>query len=147
MCIIIDANIAHKVFCESPSDDYKPIFTGLEKGKICIVFGGQLASELKKTKNARRFLQKLAQAGRAALYPDEHVHREQTAIDKGLCKSNDLHIIALARLSGARTLCTDDANLQKDFRNAELVANPRGHIYKNKKHEPLLKRSCPNRRI
>ena len=44
-------------------------------------------------------------------------------------KSDDPHVIALAQVSGARLLYTNDEDLQKDFRNKNLINNPAGKIY------------------
>ena len=62
-------------------------------------------------------------------------------------QSNDAHVIALAQLSGARLLYTNDGDLQKDFRNKNLVDNPEGKVYSteaeknpNKEFRPAHKR-------
>ena len=47
----------------------------------------------------------------------------------GVCKSNDLHVLALALVSGARLLYTNDTALIDDFGNRDIVARPRGKIY------------------
>ena len=39
------------------------------------------------------------------------------------------HVLALALVSGARLLYTNDAALIDDFGNPEIVARPRGKIY------------------
>ena len=53
-------------------------------------------------------------------------------------KSNDLHVIALARISGARLLYSDDKKLRKDFKNKHLVNSPRGKVYSKEDHQHLL---------
>ena len=45
------------------------------------------------------------------------------------CKSDDEHVLALALVSGARLLYTNDPALIDDFGNREIVASPRGKIY------------------
>ena len=67
---------------------------------------------------------------------------------KGSCISDDPHIIALAQISGARFLYSDEGNLHEDFKNRKLIGNPRGTIYSTKerdsftsKHRKLLRRS------
>lgn len=57
------------------------------------------------------------------------------------CRSNDLHVLALARVSGARTLCTADGDLRRDFKDSRLVARPKGSIYSRASHAHLLKHS------
>ncbi len=61
---------------------------------------------------------------------DEAVDDHATGLRKeGVCKSNDVHVLALALVSGARLLYTNDAALKDDFGNPEIVARPRGKIY------------------
>ena len=43
-----------------------------------------------------------------------------------ICRSNDAHVIALARVSGARLLFTNDRELQSDFKNRQILG---GNIY------------------
>jgi len=59
--------------------------------------------------------------------------------ETGLCESNDCHVIGLALASGARTLCTHDKALQRDFRNPTIVSKPRGSIYLRPAHAELLR--------
>ena len=56
-------------------------------------------------------------------------------------QSNDRHIIALAKASGARLLYTGDGKLlRKDFDNKAYIDNPTGKIYpKGKKAKELKK--------
>ena len=61
---------------------------------------------------------------------DETVNqREIDLADEGRCQSNDPHIIALAQVSGARLLYSNDKALQQDFKNQDLINNPKGKIY------------------
>jgi hypothetical protein len=64
-------------------------------------------------------------------------------------RSNDPHVIALARASGARTLCSRDRELHKDFKNPALVNDPRGSVYQSPSHRHLLGHTsgCPGRRL
>ncbi|MDM8549089.1 hypothetical protein QUF72_03380 [Desulfobacterales bacterium HSG2] len=97
-----------------------------------------------KLTDARRYLRVLNQAGRAIRIPDESIYAEEKRI-KDMCRSDDPHIIALARVSGVRTLCSHDKTLHKDFKNRELISDPRGSVYQNPEHMALLRhtRSCP----
>jgi hypothetical protein len=62
----------------------------------------------------------------------------------GICESDDQHLLALARVAGARTLCTEDKPLMSDFKNASIIAAPRGRIYRDESHVSLLQhdRGC-----
>lgn len=140
MCLIIDANLAARVFSDTAEADFTPILDWVEKQGGCLVIGGQLSTELDRIEKARRLVIQWLRAGRARRISTEAVELEQAAVQrKGLCQSNDHHVIALALASGARTLCTHDQALQRDFKNAELIARPRGAIYKRQAHSRLLR--------
>lgn len=145
MCLIVDANLAGVVFSSPPSPDFAPVIDWLQKKDGCLILGGHLSTELGRLEKAQYFIQVLLRAGRAKLIPSDQVSQEETAVlATGRCVSNDSHVVALARVSGARTLCTHDKALQKDFRNPDLIAKPRGSIYQRKAHAKLLRhtRSC-----
>ena len=146
MCVIIDADLAGDVFKDAPAPDYRPILRWLLRGNGTLVFGGRNARELYRIGRAARMIQVLRSAGKAFQQPDEQVDARETTVTRtGLCRSNDPHIIALAQISGARTLCSHDQDLHADFRNRELISNPRGMIYQGAAHKRPLKHtnSCP----
>jgi len=104
-----------------------------------LVYGGQLARELAHAGAAARYLLRLFQAGRALRVPDGQLDAEtRTVVTLGVCGSDDQHVIALARTSGARTLCSDDRALIGDFRNPILISRPRGKAYRRETHVRLL---------
>jgi hypothetical protein len=147
MCVIVDADVASLVFGANPHADFVPVIRWLQGPHRdgCLVFGGQLARELHKVEGARAYLLELTRAGRARQIPDAKLRSEEACVlATGLCKSNDPHVIALARVSGARTLCTHDGDLQRDFTNCDLISDPRGKVYKRPNHRHLLchTRSC-----
>jgi hypothetical protein len=152
MCVIIDANLAGKVFATPCDGDFKPLWDWVfdKRKQGCVVFGGHLAEELCRIRRVReggaRALSELKRAGRAHEIPREPVEQEErvvrslrTASGKRLCKSNDPHVVALARLSGARVLCSADKTLHADFKNLMLVPRPKGRIYQNAKHASVLR--------
>jgi hypothetical protein len=63
---------------------------------------------------------------------------EKRLIRERLCVSDDQHLIALARESGARLVCTEDQKLMRDVRSADLLNKPRGRIYRDARHFRLL---------
>jgi len=138
MCIIVDANLATTVFSDNTPDDFCPLIDWLTRKDGKLVVGGHLAQELDKVSNARRFVRVLLQAGRARAIPLAITDKE-TKLVADLCKSNDPHVIALARVSGARILCSHDRTLHRDFTNPELISDPRGRIYQNATHTHLLR--------
>lgn len=140
MCVIVDANLAGVVFRSPPRADFEPVVDWLQtKGRL--VYGGQLTRELERVTAARKYLLELTRAGRAVPWNDAKVEAEEKRIR---CRSDDPHVIALARASGARTLCSRDKLLHQDFKDPKLVANPRGSVYQTTSHKRLLRhtRSC-----
>lgn len=150
MCIIIDANRAASIF---PSADRKrdpasqPIIDWLYRSKGAtgaLVYGGKLADELANVETAWRAVLALKRAGRAFEFPADAVKNEERTVAPA-CKSDDPHVIALARVSGARVLYSEDTTLHEDWKNLALVAKPRGVIYRSTAHRHLLRHSdsCP----
>jgi hypothetical protein len=141
MCLIVDTNLAALVFGSPTNADFLPIIEWLTspKGNGRLVVGGQLAHELEVMNTVRRFLRGLQQAGRARFIPQSEIALAQQAlVATGRCVSNDPHVIALAQISGARVLCSQDKNLHTDFKNKQLIDKPRGRVYQTAKHARLL---------
>ncbi len=93
--------------------------------------GGRLLDELYKVGDAARALRNWERAELARFIPRDEVEAETSEV-ADYCRSNDAHVIALARLSGARRLCSADQLLHADFGDPELVNNPRGRVYQYK---------------
>src|SRR5437764_928742 len=118
MCVIVDTNLASRIFNQPGESDFTPVLDWLLEGGGELVIGGRLAVELEHLGEPRRFVRALLRAGRARRLPDSEVDQEESKVqESGLCRSNDYHVLALARVSGARTVCTLDKALQKDVRN------------------------------
>jgi predicted nucleic acid-binding protein len=138
VCLIVDANAAGTFLCRrSAVTDW---LLG-KHGNPRLVVGGKLRDELIRLTEARRLLVQLHRAGRLRTEPAQKVAGEvPRALACAPCKSNDSHILALARLTGARTLATFDENLIADFRNPALIHSPRGSVYRlPAKHGHLLR--------
>ena len=139
MCVIIDASVAARAFAVPCEDDFAPLWRWIEDNSGKLVFGGRLGLELNKLGNVKRRLLQLWRAGRALQASKTEIDAEAKVVEKlDMCRSNDAPVIALARASGARVLCTNDQDLETDFKNRELVPDPRGRIYKTANHERLL---------
>jgi hypothetical protein len=140
MCVIIDANMAGTIFAVPPPPDAKPVLRWLLKGDGILVHGGKLTGELNQMEGARKTLIELKKLGKAidvaAEAPGDFATAEKLCEKK--CKSNDSHIVALARISGARTLITNDQCLMDDFRNTDLIPRPKGKVYQRAAHDKLL---------
>src|SRR5258707_5959470 len=110
MCIIVDANVAHE-FNAPLTEGASNIFQWLMNDGGVIATGGRLKRELVAT-NLRNVYQTLLLAGRLYQYNDNEVDRiEVRIVDKGGLRSNDPHVIALARVSQCRLLFSRDQQL------------------------------------
>jgi len=78
MCVIIDVNLAFRIFTPAPEVDFRPVFEWLHASDKngCLVFGGKLSQELSHRTDSRRYLRALLQAGRAYQIPDTTVQSE-----------------------------------------------------------------------
>lgn len=129
MCAIVDASVAGKLFSSEHGEADKKFFNWITSGKGRLVVGGQLSEELNKTA-IRRWARQAIIAGLIRRVSDTRLkEREAVLLNQGLCKSDDPHVIALAQVSGARLLYSNDKNLQTDFKNKDLVNNPRGKVF------------------
>ncbi|MDE2766415.1 MAG: hypothetical protein OXI25_08325, partial [Chloroflexota bacterium] len=52
---------------------------------------------------------------------------------RNVLRSDDPHIIGLARVSRARLLYSNDQLLQEDFNDHRLVSNPRGKVFSTRR--------------
>jgi len=137
MCIIIDAN-ASQFFKKPQSADFRPIWDWLNNKGGKLVYGGKLAEELRKITDSIRLLKQLSNRGVAIREDDNKISKEEAKVRAIGCKSNDSHVIALARVSYARVLCSDDEKLHEDFKNLKVVSSPKGKIYQKASHKNLL---------
>ncbi len=147
MCLIIDINIAQKVLLTENDPDFGLVRECLFIGKpykARLVYGGnKFLSEYRGNNNVLRMVATLDRAGKAVKVDDNLVDdEEQRIIVSGLCSSNDEHIIALARISNVRLLCSDDQALHTDFTDRNLLNTPRGKVYQDTSHQDLLRRFC-----
>lgn len=144
MSVIVDANCAPSVFSRDPASVFKPVFDAIHNGSVKLVFGGRkLKCEYKKMTAVWTYIKKLDQAGKARLVSDTTVDTEQSHLEANFAlTSNDPHILALARVSSARLLCSHDRALHTDFTNPKIICKPRGSIYQNLSHAHLIKKCC-----
>ena len=150
MCLIVDTNVATLALCHPAHPEFEPVYRSLfgeGRPEQNLVYGGTLASEYDKSGRISSAVQELLRTGRARREDDKAVDAETRCI-KPQCKSNDPHIIALARVSGVRLLCTHDKNsgLMADFKRKALIDKPRGRIYTRRKNSDLLSAECPCKR-
>ncbi|WP_419939842.1 hypothetical protein [Candidatus Palauibacter sp.] len=154
MCAIIDANAVGEVFTADRRPPAEQFFDWLETPRGRLVVGGKLREELSGNGNFEVWAKEGLLSGRVISFPDGAIQRETATVSASeLCKSDDPHIIALARVSRARLLYSHDRSLHADFTNPQLVSKPRGRVYPLRESEnatrrrrDLLNRTdlCPN---
>ncbi len=148
MCVIVDVNVAARVLLRSDDQDFAPVsfrILGKSKQRLILVYGGQLLEEYRRHHAILRILAVLDRSGRAIQRSAMEIEAAEGKLnDDGNCVSNDVHILALALVSGARLLVSLDHDLHRDFRNPKVLNKPRGSIYQNRSHLPVLQRiKCP----
>ncbi len=136
MCAILDANAASQVFHPGSCEAGQIFLEWVEAERGRLVIGGKLKEELDRTK-AQMWLKEAISAGIAKNFNVDEINTEEKKLRKK-CKSDDSHVIALARISGARLLYSHDERLHEDFKNKKLIYQPRGKIYSDASHQPLL---------
>ena len=130
MCAIVDASVAHQVFGENRPPAGQRFFEWLSSRRGQLVVGGRLLEELSGNVGLLQWLKSASLYGRARSVIDESVNDRAEALRRSnICTSNDEHVIALALVSGARLLYTNDQALINDFKNQDIIAGPRGKIY------------------
>lgn len=125
MCAILDNDVVHQVFGRNRPAAGKAFFDWIDSGRGRLVGGGRLFEELAHNENFRLWWQAATLSGRVERVGDEAVEAETVRLAKQkACGSNDAHVIALALVSGARLLYSNDKDLGDDFRNHKL-----GNVY------------------
>ena len=138
MCAILDVNVVHQVFGPNRPPAGEAFFKWLASGKGQLVAGGELLRELDGNRKFRTWRQQAVLAGRVRICADDAVNEKtQTLKNEHSCRSNDQHILALAQVSGARLLYSNDEDLQRDFKDKNLIDKPRGKVYSTHKNEDL----------
>lgn len=142
MCLIIDNDVVQKVLV-ARDGAYSPVLLALHERRHCMVYGGQLLQEYETNNTVKRIIRVFDQAGLAKVVPERSIDRYIQEVKRtGLCKSNDSHVIGLARASCARVLCSEDKDLHKDFANHLLLDRPRGKVYQDSSHASLVRGRC-----
>jgi predicted nucleic acid-binding protein len=146
MCVIVDINVAHQVFCVDNDPEFGTVHQrlfGSRRPMLTIAYGGRLSEEYLQNREVARLVRVLDGTARAIQIPSEKIDAEKAFLaqksGKSRLASNDQHIVALARASGARVLLSNDTALWDDFRRKDLVDKPRGHIYRHNQDHLLSK--------
>ena len=141
MCIIVDANKLGDFLAEPPKEDSAPIHQWLNRqhgrGKIVYSTGGRFAQEVSGTRRIK--LAAYVRSGKAQLIPAKRFAADEQALQAGGdMRSDDPHVLALARASGARLLYTADTDLIDDFKDTSIINQPKGKVYSRATNARLL---------
>ena len=148
MCAIVDANVVSEVFGSNLPPAGEKFFDWLNKGSGRLIVGGKLIEELEQgSAEFIRWGQEAQLAGKMRIVNKSDVDaRTEQIQSEGAIRSDDPHVIALAQVSGARLLYSNDGNLQQDFKTKSLIDDPRGKVYSTSgggsfqsSHDRLLK--------
>lgn len=130
MCAIVDASVLGEVFGKGQNEASSKFLEWVYAKKSRLVVGGYQREELCKSKKVEEWISGGLQAGNIQIRDYEELEVEaKNLIERRILKSNDSHVIALAILSHARLLYSNDKALHDDFKNHQLINNPRGKVY------------------
>lgn len=130
MCAIVDNNVAPEVFGDNQTPAGKHFYDWLmRRNGGTLVAGGKLLRELSPNLKFKAVFGERLRAGRAKLVPDDAIKSALDDLPNEFVKSDDHHVLALANVSGARLLFTNDSKLQDDFRNRRIIRGTQGRIY------------------
>ena len=148
MCLIVDANVAALVFSFEPDKSFQPIWEALWKNRAVAVHGGRLTVEYRRIARIRNILLELDRKGVLRKLLDSVVNAAEAEFSDLKLKSDDPHILGLAKVSQVRLLCSRDVALHADFTDTQLL-RPAGNVYQNSTHTHLIRKHCggtPKRR-
>lgn len=152
MCAIVDNDVRDQVFGSASNPASLFFLDWIDAGKGRLVVGGKLLEELSGAEKCRTWLQQALLKGTAKRISDEKISAETNVLMSRIdCRSNDVHVLALARAGGARLLFTNDSRLRDDFKDPKIIDGPRGQIYSTRirqnitnTHRKLLRETiCP----
>ena len=131
MCAIVDANVTFEVFGRKQTEAGRKFRDWLDGNGGALVVGGKNLTELAHNGSfrrwfveARRLTGRVRQVGKAQIEIQEEELRRG-----GRCRSDDEHVLALALVSGARLLYSNDGDLKDDFSDAGIIQRPKGRVY------------------
>ena len=125
MCLIVDANVSHRVFGDNPTLAGERLRTALDNNRRKIVIGGKLRFELLQSDAFKTWFIQASLAGFVRDLADGEVNqRAERLRERAVCRSDDEHVVALALISRSHVLCTSDTSLMADFKNGRIVSPP-----------------------
>lgn len=138
MCAILDNDVASEVFGQDRPAAGKAFFDWIHSGRGSLVAGGRLLAELDGTQAFKEWRRQALLAGRFRRVNDRAVEERTRRLEReSSCRSNDPHVVALALVSGARLLYSNDRSLGDDFKDRTLIGNPPGKVYTTRKDKKV----------
>ena len=135
MCCILDVNCLGEF--KNPADEnMAPVREWHERQNGKFVYAGtrKFRKDWEK-ENHQKLIRTWKRRGKLKTVDAGKVEKE-TATLEGQIRSDDPHIIALARVANVKMLISHDRDLHDDFTNRKLIQG--GKIYQNKSHRHLL---------
>ena len=130
MCAILDASVVSQVFGKKCPPAGRAFFNWIANRHGRLAVGGYLSHELARNGGFREWIRGALLSGKAERLNNKVVDETAEKLrNDGLCRSRDQHVIALAQLSGARLLYSNDRRLNRDFEDPRLVPPPYGSVY------------------
>ena len=130
MCAIVDASVMGEVFGPKPAPAGKAFFEWINSGNGRLVAGGKLLLELNQSGKFSQWASQALLSGRMRRTNDNKIDATTCELaSRKTYKSNDPHVIALAQVSCARLLFSNDKSLSEDFRNKEFLDSPTGYVF------------------
>ena len=140
MCAIIDNHVVAEAFGPDQTPAGKAFRDSVDQKGLRLVVGGALLDELDHNQRFRRWRAVVRPYGRVQMIGREVV---ETLADQlrssNACVSNDAHVIALAQASGARLLFSNDKDLHQDFKDKQLIDDPRGKVFSTNEDTSLTR--------
>ena len=139
MCAIVDANTAREVFSRDRPPAGDRFFSWLNSGRGRLVAGGKLLRELEKMNDSKVWASEAVNFGKIRILNDADVNARTERIEREGIISDDPHVLAVAQISGARLLYSNDKDLHSDFKNRKLIGHPSGSVYSTSRTSDFTK--------
>lgn len=139
MCAIVDANTAREVFSRDRPPAGDRFLSWINSGSGRLVAGGKLLRELGKLNDFKVWANEAVNSGKMRVLNDADVNARTELIDREGIISDDPHVLAVAQISGARLLYSNDKDLHSDFKNKKLIDNPSGSVYSTSRTSSFTK--------
>ena len=131
MCAIVDASVIGEVFgrARSRTPAAQKFFEWLNAGSGKLVIGGKLRRELERSTAYRDWAQIATLAGKVISENDDAVNAKASQLAALIHRRDDPHVVALAQISGARLLYSNDRALIRHFQDEQFISCPQGSVY------------------